>query len=972
MTLSSSLLCSQGLRMKSPSLDIKNEKDNIWPFDSSSSSSSCDVNRNSPTLYKSSKYGNVYKIDLMAMDEHKQTKPRNQCRDGESSIRYVYNLGQLTMMSLSNYGNADSTPSTRRSKCSSNGKILCLHRHKVWWMKPVFIDCSINIDGNGDGCTIPPESVFILGLDRNGYDENQKDSKKQYRLILPLILPDGDGCTSCSLRSSTTTNTNHGDIELHSETGGNVILYCGISDDPFKLIDDGNAMASLLAKSADEDLIDDMIENTTQNIRLNNSLPPFAQKLGWCTWNAFYTQFNGEKIISAIKTLQNKNIPVKWMILDDGWQHTTNDSAEDGMQWGERLFSVHGPSPLKFSLEKDGDSKLIPNSDCDESIITSTKLLSLKETVSILKRPIQQAKPELNIENNNDGHGLGLESVLAWHALPGYWLGLSSQTEHDNYSGPSTTLFYPHFSTNLIENDASLMREISITKGIGIANNATLFYEQYHSFLETCGFDGVKVDAQGVSGVLRSYSSHGNIDNFDSEQSDFDKEHRHVVSHHLQDALALSIKLRFSSNKSTHNEKVLGALDALVKSLSNNIIMCMCHSPDIIYRLAHLYSDSKPLMRVSDDFYPDNRYCHGPHLVACAFNSLLLGSHCIPDYDMFTTESTITGEMHAMARAISGGPIYFSDKPHQANSSIIEKLVCKNGMILCCSYYARPTRDTLLNDPLGKDSAPMILWNVNGQHIDTKKGEITSGVLGIFNIGASGKWCYDELTFIESQGANEVVAREKTVTISPSDVEPFLLPKYQSTKFATVSSHDGLLGILCVSESIVLEVKYLHAQIIHFLPIHQVEDCLEFIVLGLSTLYNFSGAVKNVSSNVIENNFDHQSSSLKRKKKFIINIETLGCGYFLVCYKFAQSLLIEENKTLHVHYNGEIVEHHYFLSDNNEEVEKLRQVHPGILDEAQIHSFVNKGFHIHCIDIPDAQDEVTRHGQLEIVIELYK
>ena len=274
---------------------------------------------------------------------------------------------------------------------------------------------------------------------------------------------------------------------------------------------------------------------------------------------------------------------------------------------------------------------------------------------------------------------LGLDAVLAWHALPGYWLGLANGKENDEYDGPNTTLHYPHFSKNIIDNDSSITNEHSIIKGIGIANNATKFYDEYHSFLEECGFDGVKVDAQGVSGYLRPYKS------LSIEANEIHKleSHRHNVSNHLQDALASSIIQRFSSKKHPIKDDHTCDEIELQPSFTNNI-MCMCHSPEIIYRLPHLYRNSKPLMRASDDFYPDNDHCHGPHLVACAFNSLLIGNLAVPDWDMFTTDSTITGEMHAMARAISGGPIYFSDKPNQTDPYTIERLVCENGMILSC------------------------------------------------------------------------------------------------------------------------------------------------------------------------------------------------------------------------------------------------------------------------------------------------
>ncbi len=115
-------------------------------------------------------------------------------------------------------------------------------------------------------------------------------------------------------------------------------------------------------------------------------------------------------------------------------------------------------------------------------------------------------------DDNDDGGGNGLEAVLAWHALPGYWLGLANEEENSNYGGPASTLHYPHFSTDIIENDLSLLKEKSILKGIGIAKDPRTFYDEYHSFLQSCGFDGVKVDAQGVSGYLRPHQSRHDYD----------------------------------------------------------------------------------------------------------------------------------------------------------------------------------------------------------------------------------------------------------------------------------------------------------------------------------------------------------------------------------------------------------------------------------------------------------------------------
>ena len=954
-----------------------------------------------PEIYTSSKFGRVYLIDLTEapledadsdlcpnIDSgtmYKQIKQSHECQDGESSTRYVYKLGCLKMMKTT------SDNKNKSGKIHNNGnflksnnedsKILCLHRHKVWWMRPVFLDC----DTQKGGVIVPPETIFLLGLDDeddifldvnedNGDDKdhgiagNKKEAEKVYRLVLPLILPDGNGCTSCSLRSSL---TNINDIELHSETGGIVAFYCGIGTDPFQLIEDGVEMAASLSTKFSRPFDDlennvpiitsSLLSSATIKSKYTSSsfgkrrhvLPPFASKLGYCTWNAFYTQLNGEKIISAAKTLQERDVPIKWMIIDDGWQHTTNDSANNGMQWGERLLSVNRASPVKFASEDDTEKVVIEKT---ASSPHEQKMLSLKETVTKLKEP-KRLEIELNDPHSAHDQGIGLDAVLAWHTLPGYWLGLSNKVENADYDGPPTTLYYPHFSSNMIECDTSVTREKSIVKGIGIANNGILFYDQYHSFLQTCGFDGVKVDAQGVCGFLRPYPT-VSARNCEYEYTQ-NEPHRHHVSYHLQDALASSIIERFSSQCNMKSNRA----DDIVEesSVSRNIIMCMCHSLDIIYRLPHLYSKTKPLMRASDDFYPENDNCHGPHLVACAFNSLLLGSLAVPDWDMFTTESTITGEMHAMARAISGGPVYFSDKPLEADQSIIERLACKNGMILTCCDYVRPTRNSLLNDPLSKDGYPLILWNVNGY--SNNESEITSGVLAVFHLASSGKWCYDSLDFIQSPDFDKVDSI-KTITISPLNVEAFRRKIYQNVSFVVMSSQLGMLGIVRVDDSFDVKVKYLQSSIIHLIPIHELSGYVDFVVLGILNLYNSAGAVKGVKYELVgggsyNSNTYKNNSTNHDKKKISIVIDTFGCGHFFLGYKFKDSF---EPSRINVHFNGKKSQNFLINDDTLEPTNENASI-----DDKILSSIRKKGFCVHCVDLPFHHDFEV--GKLEIVIE---
>ena len=137
--------------------------------------------------------------------------------------------------------------------------------------------------------------------------------------------------------------------------------------------------------------------------------------------------------------------------------------------------------------------------------------------------------------------------------------------------------------------------------------------------LTFAGIDGVKVDCQAGIGLAGTAVSGGP---------------RLAAKYHA--ALEASVKENFPSNAT---------------------INCMCHSTENIYHF-----DSTALARASDDFYPRDAASSTPHIAACAYNSVFLAPLVQPDWDMFHSKHP-AAEMHAAARAVSGGPIYMSGKP---------------------------------------------------------------------------------------------------------------------------------------------------------------------------------------------------------------------------------------------------------------------------------------------------------------------
>lgn len=126
----------------------------------------------------------------------------------------------------------------------------------------------------------------------------------------------------------------------------------------------------------------------------------------------------------------------------------------------------------------------------------------------------------------------------------------------------------------------------------------------------------------------------------------------------------------------------------------NHAINCMCHSTENIYQMR-----DSALMRVSDDFYPREPASTTPHVAACAFNSLFLSVICQPDWDMFQSMHP-AAHLHACARAVSGGPVYVSDKVGRHDFAVLRRLVLRDGSVLRAQRPGLPTADCIFRDPM--------------------------------------------------------------------------------------------------------------------------------------------------------------------------------------------------------------------------------------------------------------------------------
>jgi raffinose synthase len=74
--------------------------------------------------------------------------------------------------------------------------------------------------------------------------------------------------------------------------------------------------------------------------------------------------------------------------------------------------------------------------------------------------------------------------------------------------------------------------------------------------------------------------------------------------------------------------RYVDALEAsATESFGANLIHCMCHSTETLYRYWHGNQ-----IRASDDYYPRRPASHTMHVVNVAYNSLLVGEIGVPDW----------------------------------------------------------------------------------------------------------------------------------------------------------------------------------------------------------------------------------------------------------------------------------------------------------------------------------------------------
>lgn len=309
---------------------------------------------------------------------------------------------------------------------------LCLYQHKEWWMRPTWVQALADV---------PPRTQMLLYRCTDG----------RWVVLLAVSGDDvrADFAAASGGGSHAVSNTDDCALRLivsSNKTGRtimrDVICYAAIGENPYHTV---------------RVCVEAAARRLGVSTRRERPFPEALTGLGWCTWDSLGREVSESAIIAKMEEFRAKDVPISWVLIDDGWSDT--DRVHETL----RGF--------------DADRERFP--------------YGLVHTVDLLKRRY------------------GVRSVGVWQAFQGYWAGIDpdwAATAHlvtpddVNMNGPLC---------------AATRAAVTCTANgclIPAAGQdaATQFWDTWDAHLTVAGVDFVKVDSQSSTSVMtRGSESYG-------------------------------------------------------------------------------------------------------------------------------------------------------------------------------------------------------------------------------------------------------------------------------------------------------------------------------------------------------------------------------------------------------------------------------------------------------------------------------
>ena len=341
----------------------------------------------------------------------------------------------------------------------------------------------------------------------------------------------------------------------------------------------------------------------------------------------------------------------------------------------------------------------------------------------------------------------GVKHVGVWLTFQGYWNGVALDSEIGR------------------EYKDSLW---AVSDQVGIpdprSDAGEKFWEGWFGFLSGAGFDLVKVD----------------------NQSD--------LAGYVHGMMPSAYAMAFAQKNITGPTR---------KYFDNNFIDCMEMNVDTIYQWTYTNSG-----RASRDFSPPDYANPRIHQVQSVMNALWLSNLLYPDYDMYMTHDR-HADYHSVARAISGGAIYLTDRPGRTHPQYYQPLVYSDGEIILVDEPGLPARESILEDPYLSGKPLVAFAKSNG-----------AGMLAAWNVSKKYKPVQTELSpqdvdglkgdkfalYDHFEGTVRVLNREQKfpVKMPPWKVKLFVLAPI-ANGFAPIGLANKYISPATIKESLIDE-----------------------------------------------------------------------------------------------------------------------------------------------------------------------
>ena len=287
--------------------------------------------------------------------------------------------------------------------------------------------------------------------------------------------------------------------------------------------------------------------------------------------------------------------------------------------------------------------------------------------------------------------------VGVWHTFQGYWTG--------------------------VDTESALARDYQLFRGReGNAlpdpreGRGEKFYADWYANLKAWGFDFVKVDGQANNTKFTD----GLMPLFDSAAGS---------QRNLQQAAGKHFSYS-GDNRAEDGDNLAAGV---------GVINCM----EMTLENAYNWRTSN-VARNSDDYLPEVAHNFKDHIFQNAYNAYWMSNFAYPDWDMFQSHDA-NAAYHAVARAVSGGPVYFTDEPGKERAELLRPLAFSDGRLLMLDEPGQVTRDLLFTDVSMQPAVLKVFGRV------TRRG-LAAGVVGVFNANKRAPLVWGALTAADVEG----------------------------------------------------------------------------------------------------------------------------------------------------------------------------------------------------------------------------